>query len=514
MGRRRGVTGRGETPAELSVATALWEAGRRDEALRKFQEALRQSPNDPATLVGAARALGAAYQIQRCEGLLQRAVRVASRRLDVLQAIGETYLTIGRLAEAEACFRRISRAAEAPQALVELAKICERRHALDEAESLVGRVLWAEPRAIPALLLRARLERRRGTLQDAEATLRRIVAGGGGHPKLLAQAYGDLCDLLDATGQYEAAWEAALHCKGILAQHEAAAWQAAQFVLARCEQMLAALTRECLDRWQTPLASEASPRVALLTGFPRTGTTLLEQVLDAHPQIVSAEEKEVFSGLVFPQLGGGHSADAPLVPLLDELSPAQLAAARRSYLEAMEATLGEPIGGRLFIDKNPAMNLMIPPMRRVFPELRLIIALRDPRDVVVSCFLRYLPINPVSVCFLTLERTVDRYRLDMQAWQKMREMIGGWVEVRYEEIVASVQQAAARVLGELQLPWDDAILAYRARAGRKPVLSPSYEAVARPVFTTSVGRWQNYERQLAPQLAQLTSLAKALGYEA
>lgn len=514
MGGRQGAPGRGGKPAALAVATALWEAGRRDDALRKFQEALRHAPNDPSVLIGAARAFGSQYQIQRSKNLLERAARVASRRLDVLQAVGETYLTIGRLAEAESCFRRISRFAEAPQALLELAKICERRHALDEAESLIGRILRAEPRAIPAHLLHAKLQRRRGALQDAETTLRRILGGGAGHPNLVAQAYGDLCDLLDASGQYEAAWEAALQCKRILTQHETAAWEAAQFVLARCEQMVAGLSRERFERWQTSFTSDTGNRLALLTGFPRTGTTLLEQVLDAHPQVVSAEEREVFSGLVFPLLGSGHRADAPIVPLLEGLSTAQLATARQSYLEAMEATLGEPIGDRFFVDKNPAMNLMIPPMRRVFPELRLIVALRDPRDVVVSCFLRYLPINPVSVCFLTLERTVDRYRLDMETWLKMRDMLDGWVEVRYEEIVASVEQAAKRVLGELQLPWDDAMLTYRTRPKQKAVLSPSYEAVARPVFTTSIGRWQNYERQLAPQLAKLTSLAKALGYEA
>jgi tetratricopeptide (TPR) repeat protein len=498
----------------LAVAHALWADGRFDKALRKFNEAVRDAPNDPAVLIEAARALGKRYQIERSEGLLERSQRLAPRTVAVLHAIGETYLMIGRHEKAEACFRRARLLVESPQSLLALAKICERRHALDEAAELVARILRAEPLAIPALLLRARLERRRCDHQQAEATLRQVIAGGAGHPTLVAEAYGELCVSLDAAGDYDAAWNAALECKKILLGREAAAWQAAQFVLGRCQRMVDDLNPSCFDRWKRTPGNGTPHRVALLTGFPRTGTTLLERVLDAHTEVVSSEEKEVFSADIFPELGAGRPADTPIIPILDEATPAILDAARRRYLAALEAMLGEPIGGRMHLDKNPAMNLMIPPMRRVFPELKLVVALRDPRDCIVSCFLRYLPINPVSVCFLTLERTVERYLLDMGAWLKMRDMIDSWVEIRYERLVADVRTEAGRVLDALQLPWDDSVLAYRERGDRKIVLSPTYEEVARPVFTTSVGRWQNYERQLAPVLDKLAPIAKEFGYEA
>ena len=179
----------------------------------------------------------------------------------------------------------------------------------------------------------------------------------------------------------------------------------------------------------------------------------------------------------------------------------------------MQSMLRAPIGDRLLVDKNPAMTLMIPPMKRVFPELKLLIALRDPRDVVASCFLRYLPINAVSVCFLTVERTVDRLVLDMGSWLKMRKMIGNWVEIRYEDMVADVRREAARMLRTLELPWDEAVMNYRTHAEQKHVQSPTYEEVARPIFTTSIGRWQNYERYLAPSFQSLMPLIRDLGYE-
>jgi tetratricopeptide (TPR) repeat protein len=505
------------------MANALWDERRFDDALRKFSEAVRLAPKDPAVLIGAARALGLRYQIQRSESLLAQALHLAPRRPEVQHAVGETYLMLDRPAKAEACFRRACRLSAEPQSLLVLAKICERRHELDEAADLVAQIRrrsrspLADARGSPAMLsaqlLQARIERRRGQLDAAHSLLQQLIATGTKTPKVLAEAYGELCALLDAMGQYDAAWAAILQCKQLMLADEVADWNAAQFVLARCRRMVDALTAAHFRRWQSARSEVVPHRLALLTGFPRTGTTLLEQVLDAHPQVVSSEEKEVFSAEIFPQLGSGRDADTPVEQLLDDLTAEQIRDARHGYLSAVEAMLGEPIGPRWHLDKNPAMNLMIPPMRRVFPELKLIVALRDPRDVIVSCFLRYLPINPVSVCFLTLQRTADRFALDMGAWLKFRELLDNWVEVRYEDMVRDWRHEAQRLVAFLDLPWDDTLLGYREHAANRPVQSPTYAEVARPIFTTSVGRWQNYEHHLAPVLETLAPAVKALGYE-
>ncbi len=513
MRRRDKTSNQRRRPTALNVARSLWRDRHFEDAVRKFNQAVREAPNDPAVLIEAARALGARYQFRRSEGLLESALRLAPRNGDVLRAVGEAYLVLDRSDRAEACFRRACLAAASSQSQLALAKVCERRHALDESAELVSRILCSEPHSIPALLLRARIERRRGELDAARSTLQRIVAGAANHPMLLAEAYGELCFALDAAGEYDAAWEAILSCKRILLQHGAAAWSAAQFTLARCARMVEALTPDRFSRWQTMPAGATTQRLAVLTGFPRAGTTLLEQVLDSHPDIISSEEKEVFGTDIFPQLGAGRPSDTPVELILDVLTDEQIMSARSAYLGAMEGMLGEPIGTRLHLDKNPAVNLMIPALRRVFPEFKLVIAVRDPRDVIVSCFLRYLPITPVSVCFLTLDRAVDRFMLDMGAWLKMRDMIGDWVEVRYEHTVHDLAREASRVLEALALPWNDAVLHYRDRAKHKPVLSPSYEEVARPIFTSSIRRWQNYERHLAPVTSKLAPLIKSLGYD-
>ena len=104
----------------------------------------------------------------------------------------------------------------------------------------------------------------------------------------------------------------------------------------------------------------------------------------------------------------------------------------------------------MHLDKNPSYNLDDSAHAPIFPETRLIVALRDPRDVVLSCYLRYLPLNAVSVRFLDVERTAERYALDMSAWLKFRELIDvPWCEIRYEDTVADAGRPGAQGAGHV-----------------------------------------------------------------
>jgi Tfp pilus assembly protein PilF len=508
MAKRPQSAGRGGSA--LARARALWGQCRHDEALRCFNEAIREAPNDLAVLLEASRAFAARYRHDRAGDLIGRALRWGARQGDVQLEAGLAYLKLGRPTEAEGCFRRAARLAPDARAHLELAKIHERRHALDDADNAVGAALSAAPGLAAAWLIRARIDRRRGDTDRAYATLRRVIAGAKPSMPELPELYGELCTLLDSIGQHDAAWDAMVEGKRLQRAYEAPAWHAAQFVTQRCSQAYRDLAAEDYARWNAAGPVGEPCRVALLTGFPRSGTTLLEQLIDAHPDAVSSEEKEVFGADVLPLLGEGVPVDAPLAPLLDSLSSERIAAARKLYLDALQAIAGEPIGSRLHVDKNPAMIPMIPAMRRVFPELKLLVALRDPRDVILSCFLRWLPVNGMSVWFLTPERTAARYRMDLEGWLHMRELLSDWAEIRYEDLVADVAGQARRALDALGLPWNDVVLNYRQ--GRRLVLSPSYDAVAKPVYSTSIGRWRHYAHRLASILDGIAPLVSALGY--
>jgi len=506
----------------LAKARIFWKQQQFEKALQAMGEAVRQTPDDPRLLIEAGRSYGHRYQVERSLELLKKACRLGKDQYAIQHAAGESYLQLGKVDEAAGCFGRACQLAGHPQSNLQLAAICERQHQLDEADDLLAQTLAAEPGLGPALILQARIARRRGEMTRAESVLQAVITAGRAPTELLAEAWGELATLLDATEQHSDAWDAALRCKSHLLPLAQPQQEAATFVLNRCRRMVDTLTPAHFQRWTTasPEANSglnpegiASKRVALLTGFPRAGTTLLQRVLDAHPQIVSTEERDVLATVVLPNLGKGLPADSPIEQLLDDLTRDEIELNRAFYLSAMESLQPGPIEDRLHIDKNPSMTLMIPAMVRLFPELKLILAIRDPRDTVLSCFLRYLPLNPVSVCFLTLESTVERYLLDMGAWLKMREQLtSSWVEVRYEETVSDLQQTAQHVLAGLDLPWREEVLDYR-QTQKSPVRSPTYEAVAKPIFGSSVGRWRHYQQQLAPILDKLGPLLQAYGYD-
>jgi hypothetical protein len=201
------------------------------------------------------------------------------------------------------------------------------------------------------------------------------------------------------------------------------------------------------------------------------------------------------------------------VEALDAVAPERLLALRHRYLDYMAAALNEPIADRVHLDKNPPLTLLLPGFLRLFPEARLLIALRDPRDVVISCFMQYLPLNPNSVCFLTLKRTAQRYANDMGTWCRLRELIASpWLEIRYEDTVHDTAKAARRALEFLGLTWEEQVLNYRDRLKEKVVGSPTYEAVSQPLYTRAIGRWKNYQQFLEPYLPILEPALKAFGY--
>jgi hypothetical protein len=319
----------------------------------------------------------------------------------------------------------------------------------------------------------------------------------------------------DREGDFDGALEAMERCKSSQRMHEAPHWKTSERVHSQMRELMNAISRDDFQRWRDESAPFDARRMALLTGFPRSGTTLLEQMLDAHPDLVSSEERD-FIGCELLNRVIGSLGKMPLLEALNVLTVDQISHQRQQYFRFMEYLLGEPIAGRMHLDKNPAYNLTIPLVLRFFPETRLIIALRDPRDVVLSCYLRYLPLNAVSVNFLDIQRTADRYALDMTAWLKYREMVPvPWCEIRYEDTVADAEKQLRRALDTLALPWDSQVLDYRQRLlDTKRVTSPTYAAVAEPIYTRAIGRWKNYERLLEPAMKTLEPFIREFGYSA
>jgi hypothetical protein len=199
---------------------------------------------------------------------------------------------------------------------------------------------------------------------------------------------------------------------------------------------------------------------------------------------------------------------------LDAVPPAVLARERGLYLARMEAALGEPVGSRLHLDKNPNHTGLLPGLLRLFPRSRLVVALRDPRDVVTSCVLRTFRLSEFSVMLLDWRSAAELYAVEMGAWLRYRAALDPacWIETRYEDGLDDPAGEMRRVVAALGLPWDDAVMDYRARIQLKVVNSPTQTEVRLPPYRSAVGRWQAYAPWLEACLPVLQPFIEAFGY--
>jgi tetratricopeptide (TPR) repeat protein len=436
--------------------------------------------------------------------------------VQILHLAGQSYRMIFRPDKAIRCLEKaVAASAPIPDTRLELAVLYERRHRVSEALTLIEDCLRASPDYLEAELFKARLLRRARDTAAADGIFRKLATAEQAHPWVRAQAWTEIASQLDREGDYDSAMSAMLKSKELLTVDAAPFLQESE-LMQRCLHDLAeGLTPAHLQKWSEAAKVFPIQKMAVLASFPRSGTTLLEQVLDSHPGLVSSDEREAFGRDIFPAMWRSKNTPRPTIEVLDNISSHRLGVERARYLAYMSAALEQPIGDRVHLDKNPTLTLLIPGMLRLFPETKLLIALRDPRDVVLSCFMQYLPLNTNSVCFLTLERTARRYAHDMGVWRRFREVSGlPWLEVRYEDCVLQLEQAAGRALNFLGLAWDPQVLQYRERLRTKSVSSPTYEAVSQPLYTSAIGRWKNYQKYFDPCLEILQPCIEAFGYEA
>jgi tetratricopeptide (TPR) repeat protein len=479
-----------------------------------LERASRLDPANINILLNLGHASGCNFDYSSAEKSFDRAIRLAPNKTEALATAAMRARDFGNHKLAEHYYRLAAEQKNAtPETLIALAEISERQSRLEEAAHWIERARHLKPNFPAALLVQARLERQAGRLVEAEDILKSI--SGETDRDLRVKAYYEIGGILDREGRYDEAMAAFLNAKSLLAPDSAPHAAGARKVRAQLRELCDALNPEILKRWRD-FGAELQParRVTLLCGHPRSGTTLLEQVLDSHPEIVSAEETNIFHDNAYPLLVRQSPPEANVLSVLESASADLLRQARQNYFRCMEKFLGDSIGNRLLIDKNPILTFLIAPFIRIFPEAKLLVALRDPRDVCLSCFMQALPLNQSAAAYLTMEGTVEDYAALMTTYQILApQMCNDHLEVRYEDMVNDLETVSRRTLEFLDIPWDERVLRFDEHARQKLVRSPTYADVTKPVFKRAVGRWRNYQKYLEPYLEKLAPFVKAFGYE-
>jgi hypothetical protein len=263
--------------------------------------------------------------------------------------------------------------------------------------------------------------------------------------------------------------------------------------------------------WPTEVAPPRIPADPLehvfLLGFPRSGTTLLEVILDGHPQVESLEEYELLTDGVRRFMREPVNFEP-----LARADEKELNALRVAYWENVRRA-GTYVAGKVFVDKNPLNTLKLPLIARMFPRAKILFARRDPRDVVMSCFRRRFTMNPSMYALLTLEGAAAFYDAVMRFAEQVRPLLGlRWRIVRYETLVADVEQESRAICEFLNLQKVVGMEDFATRIAQRERATPSAAQLARGLSSSAINSWRHYGEALEPILPVLSPWVQRFGY--
>jgi hypothetical protein len=401
-----------------------------------------------------------------------------------------------------------------PQAKLTLIQLLERTNRMSEARRLLDQ-LQAHPAA--ALLgdeikvTEAQLAQRESKHEVAIASFKHIIAACKEEHLRHFQLY-PLAKSLDALGRHEEAFQ-------VLTAAHASQLAYLRITAPRAVSdgapPLSIADHPCdpqdIARWEDAHAPSAADSPIFIVGFPRSGTTLLELVLDAHPQLKSIDEQPFLQNALDDIL----AQDVRYPAELAKLTLGQIERVRKAYWARTARRLKLEPNARL-IDKNPLNILRLPVIRRLFPNAKLLLAVRHPCDVTLSCFMQHFRAPDFALLCQNLPSVAHAYRKTFDFWRSQQALLQADVfELRYEKFVKAFVEHTRRVFDFLEVPWNEVVLSPAARAHEKRFVStPSYSQVVQPISSQSVGRWRNYRTHFAESLPILMPYLQRWNYPA
>jgi tetratricopeptide (TPR) repeat protein len=508
-----------EHPLLYNVAAfALEQDGRLTQACALLEKAVQMAPQD----VGSRNALGL------CLLRLERAADALEQFAVLLQlnpslpfayvSHGNALLALGRIGAAEASFQRaLAIDANHVVAQARLANIAASRGAYADARAWAQKALAGLPNYPDAVMSLAAAELGERRSERALVLINTLLADQRLSPLERAHASGLLGDVLDAERRTAEAFAAYTTCNEALRRLYAADYDVADNAFEYVHSTTRYFERARPALWKAPIRSAAAVRSlhtgarghVFVLGFPRSGTTLLEVILEGHPDVVSLEEKDSLIDGVREFMRRPDDLDRLAVapqPVLEAL--------RASYWQRVAAA-GVNVDGKVFVDKYPLNSLKLPLISRLFPEAKILFACRDPRDVVLSCFRHRFRMSAPLYEVLSIDGAARFYDAVMGLVVRLSATLTlDLCLVRHEDVVTEFAREMKRICGVLNLEWAPAMGDFALRTRHREVLTPSTAQLVRGLNTEGLGQWRRYRAELAGVLPLLDPWVKRFFYEA
>lgn len=540
----------GNTQARYRVAVVELMRGRIRDGEKQLRICLRDQPENPDILFSLGRACAARGAYEEAAGHLATAATLAPGRADIKSVLGDAYYLSGALTDALAVYTAASQQSpDDPRIKVNMANVYSRlgdhdnairtmqsavdllpdspeialAHAsvlrsagqLSEALQIVDTILSGAPENLSAVALKAELLDRLGDNSDAAALLTPLLDSDP-VPPALARACGqvainqareeipraEVISLIDRaltrpglnrlerrgllfmqaalqqkTGDHEAAFTTALQ-----ANSEAGIHYDRDAVNRRFDRYRNTFALERLPRLSRSTVQDETP--VFILGMPRSGTSLVEQILDSHPEVAGGGE--------LPGIPGATQSLPDYPDTLESLDSGALDTIAQTYLAELRAISAE---ARFVTDKMPINAEHLGFIWQLFPGARIIHCRRHPLAIGLSCFFQnFRSRNEFTFSLEGFAHYYRHYDSLMTHWQQTLNL--PVFEIRYEMLTAAPQESIAGMLSFLDLPWDDACLAFDKNTRFVDTLS--YAQVRRPISREASARHLNYAAQLAP----------------
>ncbi len=491
-----------------NLGTAFMELNKPEEALKAFEKSVELNPKDMLALTNLGVILHNLGKLKGAVESYEKALILNPNDPAIFHNLGVVYSEQRKTEEAEAQFRKaLAIDPTYVDALAQLAALYEETNQLEDAESVVAQGVGIEPGHPLLNLQAAKVARRRKDIDGALKALDRLDEKKL-IPRLAQQYHYELGNLLDRNGDTERAYENFVRGNDLARNSLRVRNVDPQRFLDHTDVLHALFSRTEISNW-TPTPEYKHRNPVFLIGFPRSGTTLTEVMLDSHPGIQTVEEKPTVDLVesAVAEMPSGYPGALPA------LSADDVERLRDVYHNAVRR-LADPDTDKLLVDKSAGRTVQTGLIWRLFPEAKYIFLLRHPCDACLSGFMQQFSLNNDAFAnFFSLDDATRLYDKVVSLWRLFVEVLPiQYHLVRYENLVENVEEEVRGLLEFLEMPWDAKVLDHRRRALERGSITPSYHQVTEPVYKHARNRWHRYRSYLEPYLDRLAPHVEHFGY--